>query len=86
MSEPTRKRSTPLLTTLFFVTALASLYLLSLGPAVWFYDRDCLPEQYPAVVETIYFPLDWIYDETEFFQTNPIGRTYWRYVDWWREE
>jgi hypothetical protein len=78
MSEPVRKRSSPLLTTLFVVVVLAILYPLSLGPVVWFYDRGYLPEEAAEVAEVAYVPLAWAYD-----RSGPVADVYDVYLEWW---
>ena len=78
MNEPVRKRSSPLLTTLFVVAALAIVYPLSLGPVVWFYQHDFLPLSVTPFVEAFYTPLWWVLDEH-----SRAGGMYARYLDWW---
>jgi hypothetical protein len=83
MSEPTRKRSSPPLTTLFIVTALAIFYPLSAGPAGWLFIHGYLPESAMVVADWFYGPLSWVSLHTTFFSENPIGQAYSSYIDWW---
>jgi hypothetical protein len=83
MSEPLRKRSSLVRTMLFVVTVLAILYPLSAGPAAWFYDHDYIPESTVPVFESLYLPIGWVCIDTEFLESNPIGRAYDKYLRWW---
>lgn len=85
MNEPARKRSSVLATTVFIVAVLAIVYPLSVGPASWFYDHDLMPEPVGDALELFYWPISWVYQETDFFETNPVGRVYWAYIEWWQE-
>jgi hypothetical protein len=78
MSEPVRKRSSPLLTTLFVIVVLVIAYPLSLGPVIWFFQHEYLPLSAAEVAGAFHAPLEMVYNEN-----STIGRIYESYLDWW---
>jgi hypothetical protein len=55
------------------------VYVLSVGPAQWFYIRLDRPRWYWKATEVGYAPLVWVVDECPF----SVGMMYRDYVKWW---
>jgi len=85
MTERNRKRWPRVLTGLFLAVMLAVHYPLSMGPVGWLYQHGLVPEPILPVGNYLYAPIVRLSVETDFFDTNPVGRAYWRYVQWWDE-
>jgi hypothetical protein len=85
MNEPVRNRSSPVLATLFVVVTLAILYPLSAGPASWFFQHGHFPSSAMVAADWFYGPIDWVSLNSRFFDDNPIGQAYARYIEWWND-
>jgi hypothetical protein len=60
------------------------LYLASVGPVVGISERGWVSDAvYDTLFDTVYFPLSWIDDNTEFFKEHPVGKPYSDYVYLW---
>jgi hypothetical protein len=44
-----------------FLLLMPVLYVLSLGPAIWYVNRG----NEPGIFETIYYPIAWLYENCE---------------------
>jgi len=62
---------------------LVAMYLASAGIVVWLHSRGRISVQTLNLMgETVYFPLNWIDTNTDFFTKNAIGRAYGSYLEW----
>ena len=64
------------------VIGIPLAYLAALGP--WVYLHDDLPPWPQRLVEWMYFPVEWLYEETDF-RDSTIGKFYMRYIEWWAD-
>jgi hypothetical protein len=64
--------------TVGLVVALVG-YPLSIGPAVWLYDRDLLSPQTTQVLEVFYWPMTWLTMESGW----EIGHVVQWYAELW---
>ena len=75
------RRTSPLIVwpvCLFFIVAF---YFANLGAVIWLAGNGHIStEMYESIRGTVYWPVAWISSKTDFFETNPLGRTYIRYL------
>jgi len=84
MSEQVpRRRISPFIAWPLCLLVLWVLYLASLGPVSWLLVHDKISiETYMRLSQTIYFPIQWVAENTHFLENNPMGRAYLSYVVW----
>lgn len=64
MSEPDKRA--PFLARYGFVLALAPvLYLLSIGPAAYFFKLAGQPKGMENFLEVFYYPIEWLWDNSQ---------------------
>ena len=62
---------------------LVVFYLASFGPVTWLAVNDGISQNtYNFLADTLYLPLSWLNGNTDFFDEDPIGRAYMKYVLW----
>ena len=57
-------------------------YPLSIGPVIWWHDRNTIPAWAEAPIEWFYSPLDWIAHQAP----DPIRAPLFWYADFWRSK
>ena len=83
-NQPAKRRTSPFIVwpvSLFF---LLSMYVVSYGPVLGLYSRGMI--SVPAFLflyRSVYFPIQWTNDNTDFLRDNRIGQEYVRYLEWW---
>jgi hypothetical protein len=75
MDSPSPRKRTGVAIAVLIVVLLPILYVLSIGPAVMFFE-DASPEVQHAV-EVFYYPVAWLYENT------PLRGPLEAYVDFW---
>lgn len=84
-SEHFRKRRTsPFLVWPACIVLLLAFYVASLGPAIWMNERGWISQDsFNRMRTTVYFPMKYLANETEFYQETAVGRMYVSYLYWW---
>jgi hypothetical protein len=76
MNEPDHSPSRTWLWTTI-ILAVPVLYVLSIGPAFYYVEKNGTPRPTPAWLENFYEPVVWMHDQT------PLKKPLELYVDWW---
>lgn len=81
-NQPAKRRTSPLIVWPVCIVLMVVFYLASMGPVGWLWSRYWISSE---SYETVYFPLFWVQDHTDFLHENPIGRVYASYVGWFEK-
>jgi len=68
------------------VVGAVIFYFGSVGPFAGLWINGKIPDNVgEGTWRTVYAPIAWVDDETDFFRENPIGRGYAAYAEWWMD-
>lgn len=85
-NQPAKRRTSPLIVWPLCLLFLVAIYLASPGPIMWLEAHDRISESTSDMIfDTVYFPISWLGNNTDFFYDHPAGAAYVRYVYWWAE-
>ncbi len=66
------------------ILTLWMMYVASPGPVLWLCEREGVSAMSrDRLMEVTYFPIFWLGKHTNLFTTNPVGKAYAKYLDWW---
>jgi hypothetical protein len=82
--QPAKRRTSPFIVWPVCLFFMVLLYLASLGPVTWLATNGAITVRtYDRMFQTVYFPVDWVRNNSRFLWDHPVGRAYVNYVDWW---